>query len=183
MPAGWPAGGAGCKVFWADGGLFFGMAETFRPDLSTSGRDEKFSAILRLQQLPHAHTHAFRGASLHLTPQHIAAVQHKTAQGNMPHWQHAACTIHTTAQHTTPHHSTAQHRACTPLASRAQQHRAWHARRMPCTAAQVEQSTQRSGHIASTVSPIPRRILTDETRARVLSGERPCVPGRALFNF
>ena len=38
-------------------GPFFRMAETFRPDLSTSGRGEKFSAILRLRRLPHAHTH------------------------------------------------------------------------------------------------------------------------------
>ena len=36
------------KILQLDGKPFFGMAETFRPDLPISGRDEKFSAIAQM---------------------------------------------------------------------------------------------------------------------------------------
>ena len=96
-------------------GPFFRMAETFRPDLSTSGRDEKFSAILRLRRLPHAHT----GISLRIASPYTAAHCDSATQDDTR--QHATLTTrsmhnthHCATRLTAPQHSAAALRPLAP---------------------------------------------------------------------
>ena len=161
-------------------GPFFGMAETFRPDLSTSGRDEKFSAILRLQQLPHVHTHtriSRRIASPHTAAHCGSAAQDSTREHATLATRSVHNTHHCATHHTAPQHSAAPSVHATGQQSTAASRMARPTHALHSSSSRAEHTTQRT-HCLHRIPHPPQNLNGRDTRPCLVRGApvrpRPC---------